>query len=195
MDILTIILYGILGLVLSRMAGGGFGAKLLEAKKDGGKMPISLKFLPELTLAIIYSLVLLSDNFSIWAFIACTSSVYFGWQTGHADGYQMGRGKNVIRDNFLSPVAIFIVRPFQNPVDRGSIFYDAVFMTLKGLMIISTAFILTMNPIILLSALSFPLGYHIGQNFLHRKFGIVGTEWGEYFTGFLIFSMLAFAVI
>lgn len=111
----------------------------------------------------LYSLIYSFHVFSIHGFIlGLLSQVWvYAWKiTGHADGF-----RDYERDNFLSPLVVFITSPFG--IDRNSKTYDSVFWVIKGCLIVLLPSILLGNIFILLTGtFGYAIAYYISYEYL-----------------------------
>ncbi len=198
--------------VITRMAGGGLGAKYLDKKgKQDGKMPVNLSSLPEIVFALIVggvaSLVpnlveLLGIDVPLYANIiyGLLSAVWaYAWmQTGHGVVLPWARAitdpveheKYRVRTQTLTPVVDLLAKLLgiekDGPDGLRSLNYCRLFMGVKGALI--------GLPILALPlAILWPLSYEIGVRVKKHEVSelLSGTFLGICLAGFLfIYNML-----
>lgn len=163
---------------LARASGGGLGAHILDARKDGGKSPFNLTWLPEALFGLCIGLATGYEYGWLWTLPAFAWSYIF-MQSGHGTFYNMQgwQSSNPDRKQTLE----YVVRPVFN-LFGWSIYtprYSWACMGLKGAMIGLPLF-----PFGLLLAFLWPLAYAIKD-----------SELGEWlsgaFTGLCIVLFLA----
>ena len=180
--ILTIAGMTILMAVLSRQAGGCFGAD---------KLPDELTWLPEMAIGAIFGafayvhcpqyIIDLHEYARPITAALCTAWAYIWFQTGHAAFYGMGAqdNYNFNRKQTLSPIVDALAEP-------GTLLHGAVGTGLKSLLIVFLTAAVTVKPLLFAAGLiAMPLGYYLGWYVLPRK-PFAQTEWGEIIHGAIL---------
>ena len=163
--------------VLSSLAGGSF---------KWYRVPEKYRQAPEVLIGVLFGLAFvwgfdkvagLHGLAAVFAFLACAGWCFAWKETGHADALRWDdqSDTNPLRDNTLTPVALFLARIIG--AERGKEGYSWLFIGLKG-------FLITL-PFGGLGALFYPLGYEAGSHARGRveKYGLDPHMFSELLSG------------